>query len=519
MKKLVLKNLAVILFIALLSAVSLPVLALPDFSNVKTGVGEDWIYGADEHWHLSLVCEKSEFTVGEKVQFFAQVGPIYEPHQWRLRLYNGTILQDELTNPLFTPDETFGWNYSNFTPYDYNLPIGEYRAEYWLDAGEGFELLGEASFNINYPENDYNFNHATTSLTFEYGVGGDYWNLKPINHKEIYAPGDRIYLMVQVGNIYRDHRYKVELFRSDNKLWEYEGEWLDVGAGWLYSNFYPYYDNARPGDYEFRVYIDTGDCYEFLSSAPFAVSGVIEDYTYDHTTIAEGWEYGEGSDYWNLIPLNPKTEFNPGERVYAMSQVLNIYVSHQWKTELFRAGIKLWDYETPWYTVGSGWTFGNFYPYYDNAQPGAYEFKIYINTGSGYELLDTKGFNVLGDISDYEYIGTTTICTGWEYGIAEDYWNLIPIDPKTEFSIGDKVYALTKIKNVYVDHRWKAELYRSSVKMWSYETDFLDVGTGWSYGSFYPYYDNAQAGTYEFRIYLDTGEGFEIFDTSAFNVI
>jgi hypothetical protein len=435
-----------------------------------------------------------------------------------LRLYNDDVLYNELINPLFSPDVEFGWNYSNFVPYEYNLPVGEYRAEYSMDLGEGFEVLGEVNFNVNYPAENYIFSHATTSLDFIHGEGDEYWNLEPINHKEIYSPGDRIYLMTQLRDIYKDHRYKVELFRSSIMLWDYEGDWLDVGSGWAYSNFYPYLDNAQPGNYEFKAYIDTGEGYELLADAPFVVEGTLEDYIYDHTIIASGWDYGEGESYWDLVSVDPKTEFNPGDTIYALSQVRNIYVSHQWKVKLFRSDTMLWDYETPFYPVGSGWTFGNFYPYYENAQPGNYEFKIYINVGSGYELLDTKAFSVLGELADYEDLGTT-VCLGWEHGIGEDYWNLVPVDPGLEFSSGEKIYALAKLKNVYVDHRWKVELYRSDMKMWSYETGMLEVGSGWSYGSFYPYYENAQPGNYEFRIYLDTGEGFHIFDTKDFSVI
>ena len=65
-----------------------------------------------------------------------------------------------------------------------------------------------------------------------------------------------------------------------------------------------------------------------------------------------------------------------GDNIFALAQVKNIYVNHQWKGELYRSGSLLWTNTSSWLDVGSGWTFGNYYPYYNNAQPGNYEFKI-----------------------------------------------------------------------------------------------------------------------------------------------
>ncbi len=521
MNKVLKKSLSAFLLIAL-CVISLPVLALPNFSTSIVGVGSAWEHGTDEHWHLQLLDEKTEFTAGEKVQFFAQAGPISENHQWNLKLYRENDLYKEVLGPCFYPDEEFAWNYTNFVPYEYDLPVGDYKAEYWLDCDSCTEEFASVDFTVNFPEEDYVFDHASTSLDWEYGIDEGYWDLKPVNATSTFSIGDKVYLMTQLRDIYKDHRYKVELYRSGTMLWDYANGWMEVGAGWDYSNFYPYYENAQPGNYEFKVYIDTGDGYKHLVSTDFVVEGSQEEYIYENTVTATGWEHGgEGEDYWNLQAVDQKTNFQTGDTVYALSQVKNIYVDHQWKVSLARKVGNIWhlmwNYETEWNQVGSGWTYGNFFPYYENAQPGSYVFAISINTGSGYEILDHAYFDVDGEIVNYEYM-STTIAPAYEHGVDENYWNLQAVDPRDSYVVGEKIYALAKLKNVYNDHRWKAELYKSGTMMWDYETSWNQVGTGWSYGNFIPYYENAQLGDYEFKIYLDMGSGFEFLDAGSFSV-
>ena len=512
-KKLVFKSLMLAFFIAipLISSAAL------DFSYSKTTVAEGWNFGQDEYWHLVPVNEKSVFDAGEKVQFFAQVGPIYTDHQWRLKLYLNNDLYREITNDPSIVDPYFGWNYSNFVPFLTLLPIGDYRAEYYLDIGQGFEHLDNVSFTVVVPDPPFRLDHAVTAAGWAYGEGQDYWNLWPVDPKDEFTAGDKVYLLVQTRNIYLDHRYKVELYRGDTFLWDYTTGLLEIDGGWVYSNFYPFYENARPGSYEFKTYIDTGDGFKPLAAVPFTVTGIEEDYVYDHTYIAAGWEYGSGTDYWNLQPVDQRDTFEAGETVYALSQVRNIYVDHAWKIELYRQGTFLWDYETSWLEVGEGWTFGNFYPFYSNAQPGEYEFRVYINTGGGFDLLDTKNFTVTGQIEDYIF-DHATVAAGWEHGTGADYWNLKPVDPRTQFTQGEDVYLVAQVRNIYVDHSWKIELYREGHFQWDHETPINNVSGSWTFGNFYPYYQNAQPGNYEFKVYIDAGSGYVLLSENPFTV-
>jgi len=488
-----------------------------NFANERTAIAEGWLFGQDEYWHLVPDGEKCVFEVGEKVQFFAQVGPINVDHRWKLKLYLGDQLYREITNDLSEVDPDFGWNYSNFVPFIDSLPLGVFTAEYYIDMGKGFEFLSSETFSVVVPQVTYKFDHAVTATDWTYGEGSEYWNLNPIGVKSEFQVGERIYLMTQIRNVYLRHRYKVELYREGTFLWDYSTEFMDVDSGWVYSNFYPYYDNARPGQYEFRVYLDTGDGFDRLETVPFKVNGVLSDYTYQHTYLAPSWEYGTGADYWNLKPVDMRDVYEEGERIYALAQVKDIYVNHFYKAELYRDGKMLWDYSTGVLEVGNGWTFSNFYPYYDNARPGLYEFKIYINTGSGYVLLDTKPFKVNGEIADYVY-GHSIVAEGWTFGTSTEYWDLKPVNPGTEYAVGDNVYLLSQVRNIYVNHKWKVEVYKNDSLLWKYETPLNEVGSGWTYGNFTPVHYNAEAGDYKFKVYISTGSEYILLDTKAFTV-
>ena len=514
-----LKRITGILMVISLLAYPLAGFTALSFVNVRTTVGTGWTYGTDEQWHLQPSGEKAEFSPGEKVQFFAQVGPIYVSHQWRLLLLRDGVQFRELINDRFNP-VSGGWNYSNFVPFMTDLAAGNYQADYYLDVGAGFEKLASVAFHVNAPIASYYFDHAVTSAGWDYGtgVGADHWNLRPVDQRNVFNVGETVYLMTQTRNVNVSHRYKSELYRSSVKLWEHSTAWLNVGSGWQYSNYYPFYANAQPGNFEFRVFIDLGSGWQSLATTSFMVNGAIVPFVYDRTYVATGWQHGTSSDYWNLQPVNAKTVFNPGETVYALSLVKNIYVNHQWKGELYRSGTFLWDNVTPWRDVGPGWSFGSYYPYYSNAQPGNYEWKIYLNSGNGFELLDTKAFNVTGTASDYNYVGST-VAENWTYGTSTDFWNIQPVNPRTLFNAGANVFLVTQARDVRVNHRWKVETYREGTLLWTHTTPLNIVGSGWSYSNFDPANYNSTIGNYQFKVYLDVGTGFQLMDTKSFSVI
>jgi hypothetical protein len=303
-------------------------------------------------------------------------------------------------------------------------------------------------------------------------------------------------------------------------LFEHVSDVMEVGQGWEFGNFYPYFDNIAPGNYVFRSYIDLGDGFMELAEIPFTVNKHAGEFIYSHSVTATDFAHGTGHEHWNLRPLDPRNTFKPGETVYVFSQIRNVEVDHRWKAELYRNDMFLWEHANGVLRVGEGWDYGNFFPFYQNAQPGEYTWVIYIDTGEGYMLLDEVPFTVEGPNTDLFYAGAVT-ASDWHHGPegTDEYWDLQPIDPKTVFKAGERVYLLAQIKNVYVDHRWKLETYGDGRLLWDHVTDVVDVGNGFFYSNYQPFYGNPTPGNYTYKLYIDTGSGFEQIDELDFRVI
>ncbi|NTW22398.1 hypothetical protein HGA34_02510 [Candidatus Falkowbacteria bacterium] len=551
-----LSNLLVLLLLLNFAALPASVFAAPRFDHSRFTVSRGWTNGSDEHWHIIPTGERTEFVLGDKVQFFAQVGPINYQHQWRLVLYRNNSQYRIETNPRFYPDYYYGWNYSNFVPYMTDLPVGEYRAHYQLDSGAGFESLANVNFRVvsrstvpdRYPDNRYTMIRAVVASGWQNG-SSDHWNIQPTGQKTSFRQGETVYLVSQLKDVKADHRYRIELYRTDgprNRVFENITPWNRVGRGWTYSNYQPYYSNAEVGNYEFRLSIDTGSGWRSMAVRPFKVTNQRDNstrqpYYYDRTTVSRGWQNGSGSEYWNIRPVDPRSSFNYGDDIFAVSTVRNIVDDYQWKAELYRNGQLVWQDSTPWRDVGMGHAFGSYYPRYDNAMPGNYEWRIYLNTGSGFKLLDTKNFTVSDNWRGPDCNSSNNYCNydcryynscnsaKWSYNgatVAEnwttyggDQRNLQAVNPRNSFNRGATVYIVAQARDVKVDHRWAIETYRNNSLLWTFTTPWNRLrNTTWPYSSVVTSSYNSDYGSYEFRVFFDEGSGFRQVDSKYFYV-
>jgi hypothetical protein len=523
----------------LISPFALSVNAAINFTYKRLAVGTGWAYGSDQRWHLVPTGEKYDFSRDENVQFFAQVGPIQTAHQWRLTLYRGNDKYREITESRYYPNPNEGWNFSNFTPEATQLPTGDYRADFYLENGNGFENLGSVSFRVTDSQATYNFanlytfDHAVTASDWQYGYGSgaEHYNIRPVNQRASFNQGETVYLLTQTRNVSSSHRYQAELYRDDTKLWTQTGDWNYVGSGWPYSNYITYNSMSQYGSYRFRVYIDFGSGWNLLASVPFTVSSngstsysnnnsyyYSNDFSYDRTITATGWRYGSGSDYWQIQPVNEKSIFNIGDTVYAIARARNIRVGHQWKIDLYRDGRFVSQHLSGWTNVSGSLQYGNFYPYHSNAQAGSYEWRVYLDTGNGYKLMETKPFSVRNQQGSYTYMGAR-VAENWTYGTNSDYWNIQPVNPGVTFKRGSNVFVVAQARDVRINHRWKVETLKDGKALWSYTTPWNDVGAGgWTYSNFYPGNYNSGKGKYIFKIYFDDGSGFKLKDTKNFSV-
>jgi hypothetical protein len=241
----------------------------------------------------------------------------------------------------------------------------------------------------------------------------------------------------------------------------------------------------------------------------------VPKYIFDSSILCENWTYGDIYE-WDLKAVYPREEFIAGGSACLLTKIKDVFVDHRWKTEFFRNGVLFYTDESSWQIVGSGWAYSSAIPVIYNIKPGSYVVINWIDEGGGYKKLAEKSF-IVAESSLSNYFAGSIICDDWAYG-DPDPWNFQPINPRTEYTQGDQVCSLSKVENIINDHRWKTEFFHNGVLAEYEETEWRYVGTGWKYSFAHPILKNAQIGTYEVKVWLDKGSGYELKSANAFNV-
>lgn len=119
----------------------------------------------------------------------------------------------------------------------------------------------------------------------------------------------------------------------------------------------------------------------------------------------------------------------------------------------------------------------------------------------------------------YEYNKNMYTCTGPIVGGGHTDWMYACYDAGKVFQVGEMIYAFVRIENVTSDHRFRVETYKNNAFQWEWTAGWNEVGSdGWTYSHFWPALWGAGAGTWKFKIYVDTGGGFKLLDTTSFEM-
>jgi murein DD-endopeptidase MepM/ murein hydrolase activator NlpD len=92
-------------------------------------------------------------------------------------------------------------------------------------------------------------------------VGSSFGDKDPINARPVFNKGDNVCCLTELTNVSVNHRFKVEAYCNDRKMWEYvdAGGWRNVALPWAYSHFYPFWSGVPEGSNEFRIFVDIDD--------------------------------------------------------------------------------------------------------------------------------------------------------------------------------------------------------------------------------------------------------------------
>ena len=370
------------------------------------------------------------------------------------------------------------------------------------------------------PSDDYAFNRSTTCKDAQ-----SYSPYNPIDETTLFYNTDNyVCSWIQLDNIYKSLNINWKWYNPDNVLVDESGYTTDdpTSHGYEYWDWYRSWSwlniaNANNyGQWRVDIYVDG----QKITTDYFTLEcDTLPDFLYIASYICDSWQHGLNDEYWNLQPVNIRSEFTSGDTAQFLVKLEDVYTNHRFRMRLYRNDSLLREQTDAWLypDTNQGWGYSSFAPYQENLMPGSYEAVFYLDTGSDFFVLDSKQFSVGGP--DYTYAGAT-VCEGWEHGVGDDYWNLQPVNPRTEFYAGETVQLLAQLKDVFIDHEWKMELWKYGVFQWHWPSGWIDVDdvNGWGYSNFPPYVENASAGDYEFKLYLDTGNGFFLIDTKPFTV-
>lgn len=228
------------------------------------------------------------------------------------------------------------------------------------------------------------------------------WEYGCLNIGTVFHQGATIFDLFRIDEVWVDHRFRVVTFRDGIRQWDWVGAWnrVDPTYGWRHAYFWPALWDATPGDWEFRFYVDTGSGFPSENSPVSAHQFMVLDdglpYLYDgniHT--CSGPVTGGADTNWLYTCQNRGSVFNVGQDVYTLVRMNQITVNHRYKVEAVQNGSYRWEWTSSWNVVNDMWQYGHFWPALSNASAGQWQFHIYVDTGNGFEYLDSVSFSVI----------------------------------------------------------------------------------------------------------------------------
>ena len=156
-----------------------------------------------------------------------------------------------------------------------------------------------------------------------------------------------------------------------------------------------------------------------LTPTPTVTPVAVQPYTFTNAWTGDG--FTAGTEQWSLVPVNPRSEFETGEKVVGLFELRDLYKTFRYVWEIWRNGIKEYEQVESWKDVNGYWSHSYCLPTYKNAMPGDGEFKLFIDTGDGPKYVASVKFKVkslaytsLLMNGDFESVTGTA---GWEFAL------------------------------------------------------------------------------------------------------
>lgn len=224
------------------------------------------------------------------------------------------------------------------------------------------------------------------------------WVYSCNDQRTTFTANENVHGLIRINNVTLSYRTKVELWKGTVKQWEDVSGWNNVDPvwGWDHAFWWYFHHNVTLyGNLELRYFIDTENNAntDFLpvpfAKKAFTVNPPPSLYTYDGNAYNCGVEpttAGQSSGWWYSCPA--RTVFSQGETVYGLVRIDNVYANYTFKVEAWKNGVFQWGWADIERTIDPVWGYDHafFWPALYNASVGTWQFKYFVNMGSGFGI-------------------------------------------------------------------------------------------------------------------------------------
>lgn len=230
------------------------------------------------------------------------------------------------------------------------------------------------------------------------GPVGD-WEYRCDDPRTQFAAGMTAYDLIRLNNVKKNFRHRIQAFRDDGFQWDWTSGWTQVDPywGWAKAFMWPSASALVAGTWKLRVAVDTGAGFVEVDTRTFTVTPTAPPtpFVYAGAQVCQGVSGPDAS--WTYFCVGPTRTFPKGATAYVLARINQVKANHRWRVEAWQNGAFSWKWDTAWNIVDPvwGWDRAFFWPSLSNAASGSWEFRLFIDTGSGFKEVGRESFTVL----------------------------------------------------------------------------------------------------------------------------
>ncbi len=382
----------------------------------------------------------------------------------------------------------------------------------------------QGSFQFNLDSN--NVYGCTDTVT---GGQSTNWIYSCQNRQTVFQPGQNVNMVIRTDNVQRNVVFSVEAWRLGQSTadWSWTDNELQVVPNvWSHAFYLPTFNNVYAGDWDMRIYANTGSGPFQLTTFHFIVPGGNQQwpgspYQYNGNSYnCNGSVTGGANTNWIYTCNGQQSSYAAGDNVTVLMRIDNVTSSHRFRARIFHNGSYLYTTNpTGWNDVPTGetWQYAHYWTTIGNVTPGPYEARVDIDLPGGTEFEDVNVAIVpftVNPVAPFSYNGNAVTCSNEPTGGSSTNWIYTCPRPASVFSQGQNVRVLAFVQDVRQSYRFRSRFYRNgSSTVYSEQlTGWTTVPSGqvWSTAYTWPTLWYALSGNWRASVEIDVGSGWQM---------